>query len=171
MPSFTRCLLLALLAAPAALAAGSPSAVPVPPTRVHRSFTDTAADALNPAGLATRALAHNPRDLRSLTNGQRLARGLPPRSPANNVRRRAATASLVPRQSAVPCALSQPTGTISVADTAGNALGFVGRTANSFGEYGVTTDAAEALTVIVRRCDSNATPFDIEAVVSAFLFS
>ncbi|KAI0824289.1 hypothetical protein BC628DRAFT_1445186 [Trametes gibbosa] len=164
MPSFTRYLLLALLAAPAALALGSPSAVPIPPTRVRRSFTADAADALNPAGLATRTLVHNPKDLHGLTNGQRLARGLPPRSPAFNTRRRRAAASLVPRQSAAPCALSQPTGTIRVADAAGNALGFVGRSANNFGEYGVTQDASDALTVVVRRCDSNDTPFDIEAV-------
>lgn len=162
MFSLPRLLLVALLAAPAALAAGTPSPVPVAPTRIRRyAPVEDASSVFNPTGVAARALAHNPVDARGLTNGQRLARGLPPRSPAFNTRRRA----LAPRQSATPCALSQATGTIRVADANGAVLGYVSASANTFGEYSLATDAAAALSVVLRRCDSNDSPFDIETLV------
>ncbi|KAI0773025.1 hypothetical protein BD413DRAFT_310319 [Trametes elegans] len=156
--SFSRFFLLALFAVPA-LTAGTPSPVPVPPTRVRRALPDSA---LNPADIAVRALAANPADARPLTNGERLARGLPPRSPRLNShgRRRA----LAARQSATPCALTQATGTIRVAGTDGNARGFVARTPNAFGEYSLTQDESAALSVVLLRCDSNSVPFDIQAV-------
>ncbi|OJT15404.1 hypothetical protein TRAPUB_8033 [Trametes pubescens] len=161
MFSLPRLLLLAFLAAPAALAAGTPSPVPVAPTRVRRyAPVEDASSVFNPTGIVPRALAHNPAEARGLTNGQRLARGLPPRSPAFNTRRRA----LAPRQSASPCALSQATGTIRVADTNGAVLGYVSSSANEYGEYSLATDAAGALSVALRRCDSNDSPFDIEAL-------
>ncbi|KAI0628289.1 hypothetical protein C8Q77DRAFT_1076862 [Trametes polyzona] len=160
-PSFARIALFSLLAAPAALALSSPSPVPLAPTRVRRAAAIPENDALNPAGVVVRSLPHNPSDLHGLTNAQRLARGLPPRSPALNTRRRALTA----RQSAAPCPLPQTTGTIRVTETAtNNVLGFIGRQANNFGEYGVDGDAANALSVVLRRCESNDTPFDIETV-------
>ncbi|KAI0737167.1 hypothetical protein C8Q80DRAFT_1276637 [Daedaleopsis nitida] len=75
-----------------------------------------------------------------LTNAQRLARGLPPNRPRfHNKHRRA----IQPRQSG-GCPMR--TGTIAVA-IAGTNAGYVRHDANSFGEFGLTTDPAQALSV------------------------
>ncbi|KAL1938240.1 hypothetical protein VTO73DRAFT_11884 [Trametes versicolor] len=159
MFSLSRLLLVALLAAPAALVAGTPNPEPVAPTRVRRyAPVEDAISGYNPTEIVPRALAHNPVDARALTNGQRLARGLPPRSPALNTRRRA----LAARQSPTPCMLVQATGTIQVTDTVqGSVLGWVSSAANGYGEYGLTGDVLSALSIVLNLCDSNSSPFDI----------
>ncbi|KAI0668055.1 hypothetical protein C8Q78DRAFT_269612 [Trametes maxima] len=150
--SFSRLLVLALCAVPA-LTAGTPSALPQAPTRVRRA-PDTAA--FNPA--VSVSLVFTPASsVDHLTNAQRLARGLPPRSPRFNSRRRA----LAARQSPTPCALTQATGTIQV-NGAGDAGSYVAG-ANAFGEYTLANDAAAALEVVLLRCNSNTEPFDIRS--------
>ncbi|OSC97279.1 hypothetical protein PYCCODRAFT_1419807 [Trametes coccinea BRFM310] len=160
--SLTRLSLLSLLALPAVLAAaGAPSPVPVAPTPVRRGLPELD---FNPAHLTPRSLALNPADPtpRVLTNAQRLARGLPPRSPALNRHSRRARA-LAPRQSSAPCSLPQETGRIRAVGLPGDI--YVARTdANGFGEYGMTDDPSQALSVVLHRCTSNSDPFQIEAV-------
>ncbi|KAJ8468806.1 hypothetical protein ONZ51_g9407 [Trametes cubensis] len=154
---FARFFLFALLAVPAVLAAGTPSPLPDVPTRVRRD-TDSL---VNPTGVVTRSLPLSPADAHGLTNAQRLARGLPPRSPRFNTRRRALQA----RQSATPCSLTQVTGIVQIDDAAsGNSIGYLSRTANAFGEYELTTDASAALSVALRRCDSLTDPFELGAL-------
>ncbi|KAJ2974809.1 hypothetical protein NUW54_g11836 [Trametes sanguinea] len=97
----------------------------------------------------------------------------PPRSPALNSHSRRARArahahgALAPRQSSAPCPLPQPTGRIRAADPTGAFSFYLARTdaANGFGEYGITGDASQALSVVLRRCTSNSDPFEVEAVV------
>ncbi|KAI0643524.1 hypothetical protein C8Q79DRAFT_928637 [Trametes meyenii] len=156
--SFSRFFVLALCAVPA-LTAGTPSPVPVPPTRVRRA-PDTAA--FNPTDLVPRSLAPADAALAHLTNAQRFARGLPPRSPRLNVPRRRRGA-LAARQSPTPCALSQATGTIQVNGAPAAAAGSYVAGANAFGEYTLGNDAAAALEVVLLRCDSNTEPFDIRS--------
>ncbi|KAH9884496.1 hypothetical protein C8Q73DRAFT_749420 [Cubamyces lactineus] len=156
---FPRFVLFALLALPAVLAAGSPSPLPDAPTRVRRALPDS--DLVNPTGIVTRSLPLSPADAHGLTNAQRLARGLPPRSPRLNTRRRALQA----RQSATPCSLPQVSGLVQINDAAsGSSIGYLSRAANSFGEYGLTTDASAALSVTLRRCDSLTDPFELGAL-------
>ncbi|KAI0325079.1 hypothetical protein GY45DRAFT_1340374 [Cubamyces sp. BRFM 1775] len=157
---FSRFFLFALLAVPAVLAAGTPSPLPEAPTRVRRTLPESDA-VLNPTGVVTRSLPLSQADVHGLTNAQRLARGLPPRSPLMNTRRRALKA----RQSATPCSLPQVTGIVQINDaTSGSEIGYLSRTANSFGEYELTTDASAALSVALRRCDSLTDPFELGAL-------
>jgi len=152
-------LLLALLAtATTALAAVPPSLSPtrtlaelVPAPHVRRAHP------LNPikVGLKPNALAPSI----PMTNAQRLARGLNPNRPRFN--RAGLPRHLAPRASAVvaaadpnPCA--PVSGTILVSGAvAGTA--YVSRVPNAFGEYGVTTDAADALRVQYLDCNDAAT--------------
>ncbi|KAI0350771.1 hypothetical protein OH77DRAFT_1430576 [Trametes cingulata] len=154
--SFSRVFVFALLAVPA-LAAGVPSPVPVAPSRVRRTVED--GEAFNPTGVVTRAVPLAGPEAR-LTNAQRLARGLPPRAPHFNTRRRA----LAARQSSVPC--PQVTGTILTKDLDGNVFGYVAHAPNAFGEYGKTDNAADALSVVIRTCDTTA-PFEIDTLNGA----
>ncbi|OSD00535.1 hypothetical protein PYCCODRAFT_1371041 [Trametes coccinea BRFM310] len=162
--SFTRFVLIAALAVPAALAAVGPSPVPYAPTPVRR---DVSADSFNPTDIVPKPIAQNAAAAigAGLTNAQRLARGLPPRSPRLNTRRNRALAA---RQSATPCTFSQPTGIIRVSSANDNSLnGYISSTANSFGEYTVTTDASQALSVAIQRCNSASGPFDMTALNGA----
>ncbi|KAL7284694.1 hypothetical protein ACG7TL_001998 [Trametes sanguinea] len=162
--SFTRFVLIAALAVPAALAAVGPSPVPYAPTPVRR---DVSADSFNPTDIVPKPIAQNAATAigAGLTNAQRLARGLPPRSPRLNTRRNRALAA---RQSATPCTFSQPTGIIRVSSANDNSLnGYISSTANSFGEYTVTTDAPQALSVAIQRCNSASGPFDMTALNGA----
>ncbi|KAI0363803.1 hypothetical protein BV20DRAFT_975207 [Pilatotrama ljubarskyi] len=154
--SFSRFFLFALLAVPA-LSAGVPSPVPVAPSRVRRTVSDV--EDYNPTGVVTRSIPLAGPEA-SLTNAQRLARGLPPRSPHLNVRRRA----LAARQSPAPC--PQVTGTIQAKDLSGNVFAYVSRRPNAFGEYGKTDSAADALSVVVRTCDAPG-PFGLQTLNGA----
>ncbi|KAI8970754.1 hypothetical protein BD414DRAFT_501977 [Trametes punicea] len=155
--SFSRLLLLAFLAVPAVLAAGTDlNPASVAPSRVQRDVLH--GDGFNPSGIIPRPLSLATLDpARSLTNAQRLARGLPPRSPRYNTRRRA----LATRQSATPCALSQPTGIIHVSSADNSVNGYVAYSANSYGEYTITSSITQALEVVLLRCNSDSEPFDI----------
>ncbi|KAI8970753.1 hypothetical protein BD414DRAFT_233499 [Trametes punicea] len=157
--SFSRFFLLVLLAVPAALSAGTGS-VPasLAPSRVRRDI-----DSFNPSGLVSRALPlATPDAARSLTNAQRLARGLPPRSPRFGTRRRA----LAPRQSSTPCTLSPTTGVIRVTsapEDGTSVVGYISRTPNSFGQYTVTASTDQALEIDIFPCHSYSEPFNIQA--------
>ncbi|KAI9065196.1 hypothetical protein FKP32DRAFT_1674846 [Trametes sanguinea] len=162
--SFTRFVLIAALAVPAALAAAGPGPSAFPPTPVRR---DASADGFNPTDIVPKPIVQNAAAAlgAGLTNAQRLARGLPPRSPRLNNRRSRALAA---RQSPTPCSLSKPTGIIRVSSVNDNSIdSYLSSVANSFGEYTVTTDASQALSVAVERCDSATGPFDLTALNSA----
>lgn len=135
--------LAALLAAPALVGAVLPIPHTSAPTRTDRTM------APNPAtgDLSTLALAQRV----PMTNAQRLARGLAPNRPRFN---HAARRGLAPRASAAPDPNPCPTmtGTIRVAGAGTSASTFVSRVPNVFGEYGVTTDAANALLVQYANC-------------------
>ncbi|RPD53849.1 hypothetical protein L226DRAFT_526987 [Lentinus tigrinus ALCF2SS1-7] len=143
--SFFRVVLVAALAA-SALAAPDV----VSPTRTDRNV----AAPINPVGVVARSLARNPAV--HLTNAQRLSRGLPPNRPRAHARR-----ALQARQSAACVA---QTGTIRViltdpvSGTTAN-TGYVSMDANDFGEYGFTTDRADAVSVSI--CRESGTTFDI----------
>ncbi|OJT08766.1 hypothetical protein TRAPUB_336, partial [Trametes pubescens] len=141
-----RLLLVAFLAAPAALVAGTPSPEPIAPTRVSRdTVVEDAISGYNPTDIVPRALAHNPVDTRALTNGH---------------------ASREASRRAAPCG----TRAAVTYTTQGSVLGWVSSTANSYGEYGLTGDVLSALSVVLNLCDSNSSPFDITTAngLSAF---
>ncbi|TFK79081.1 hypothetical protein K466DRAFT_606415 [Polyporus arcularius HHB13444] len=128
------------------------------PTRTAR---DVAAP-VNPVGVVTRSLAHNP--VVPLTNAQRLSRGLPPNRPRAHRRR-----ALQARQSST-CVAQRGTIRVTLTDSATGAVvnnGYVAANANSFGEYGFTPVAAEAISVSI--CPESST-FDILALngISAY---
>ncbi|KAI0773027.1 hypothetical protein BD413DRAFT_611956 [Trametes elegans] len=179
LPSFSRLFLLAVLAGPV-LAAHIGTAGPLSsqtPTRVVRTVPDPASpstgsgwQSINPTDIVPRPLAIRPANARPLTNAQRLARGLPPRSPLHSThahhrgpaRRQRAHA---PRQSATPCAVSQETGTIRVAPPGLPPKGYVARAPrNGFGEYTLTGQEGDALVVVLLRCDAGSEPFEIRTL-------
>ncbi|TFK84766.1 hypothetical protein K466DRAFT_664967 [Polyporus arcularius HHB13444] len=127
------------------VAALAVSAAAVTPSRTTRdAYPD-----VNPVGVVTRSLAMNPLAA-PLTNAQRLSRGLGPNRPRRAYGARRAQA-LQPRQSSTPCVI-QATGKIAV--YGGSALsGYLWRSANAFGEYGLTLDESQAL--IVNICEAS----------------
>ncbi|KAI0628269.1 hypothetical protein C8Q77DRAFT_1149276 [Trametes polyzona] len=131
-------------------------------------------------------LAYNAAEARGrLTNAQRLARKLPllrptalaPRPPPVPVHAhpdlrtsRVQNARLAPRQSPTPCRLSAATGMLRAAPSFPNPTngrrGFVSRVANAFGQYELAPifDRADALVVVLKRCEADSAPFEIEAL-------
>ena len=147
--SFTRVLLVAALAVSSLAAPDIHS-----PTRTSRN----AAAPINPVGVVARSLARNPAVY--LTNAQRLSRGLPPNRPRAHARR-----ALKARQSSTCVA---QTGTIRAVLTdpvSGTTVdtGYVSMDANDFGEYGFTTDRADAISVSL--CPESGNTFDILTLV------
>ncbi|KAH9850874.1 hypothetical protein C2E23DRAFT_886928 [Lenzites betulinus] len=142
------------------------------PTRVRRDLSTgvsvTTSVALvfapaNPTDAPLRTLKYKPAETRVITNGERLAQGLPPRKPTlrrvrgyGSHRRQAAAA----QPSSTPCVLR---GRIQVTGTEKG--GFVSRMANPYGEYRLAQDPADALSVVLRRSCNPAddAPFEIEA--------
>ncbi|KAI0358090.1 hypothetical protein OH77DRAFT_1421372 [Trametes cingulata] len=161
--SFSRFFVLALLVAPA-LSASVQDRNALAPTRVYPQGTDENHNGFYPADIATRPIARDIPEARGLlTNGQRLARGLPPRSPRSNTRRRA----LAARQSPVP-GLTQPTGYIQVTSPTNSfPLGFIQRSRNAHGELFKSPSLAAAVSVALRRGSSNSVPFPIESLNGA----
>ncbi|THH27105.1 hypothetical protein EUX98_g7082 [Antrodiella citrinella] len=95
------------------------------------------------------------------TNAQRMKRGLGPKRPNFGRHKRA----LLPRQSSTPCA--SPTGYIEVdyVDDAGATIdGYLGATANDYGEYPFVESRDNALKVQLNNCASNGSPFDISTL-------
>ena len=180
MPSLFRTFGLALLMATASGALVNPTPHPDVPAGI--SARDTTGGALNPMKGGTRPLEY------AMTNGQRLARGLPPNKPHHRRQGRSpvlsqakyilyskrAQADRKPRPSSVP----QPpgggckprNGVVHVTSPGGQAGGrtqldgYLSSPANEFGEYGYTTDRAQALKVTIDNC--NGSPFDLLSTVS-----
>ncbi|KAI0628260.1 hypothetical protein C8Q77DRAFT_1162269 [Trametes polyzona] len=148
------------------------------PPPLHAAFTSAHLPVRAPA------LAYNPVDTRGrLTNAQRLARklallrptALAPRPPPVPVHARPVSrasrvqkAKLVPRQSPTPCKLSVATGMLRAAPSFPNPTngrrGIVSRVANAFGQYELAPifDRADALVVVLKRCEADSAPFEIE---------
>ncbi len=110
---------------------------------------------LNPVGIVTRPVAQK-RDVH-LTNAQLLSRGLPPNRPRARYGRRGQ--ALQPRQSSTTVAR---TGHIQV-EVSDYPIAFVSKQLNTFGEYQITTDVSDALSVSIP--DSSSATFDIVALV------
>ena len=139
---------LILVTALAVSALAAPDAIlPTRSTAVARS---------NPVDIVVRQLANN--SPVHLTNAQRLARGLPPKRPRSFHEGRA----IRPRQSSncVPV-----TGIISVTSDVDNANGYISRINNGFGEYTLTTDPSQALSVSFCQTESSSGFFNILALV------
>ncbi|TFK84768.1 hypothetical protein K466DRAFT_664969 [Polyporus arcularius HHB13444] len=109
---------------------------------------------LNPVGIVTRPVAQK-RDVH-LTNAQLLSRGLPPNRPRARYGRRGQ--ALQPRQSSTTVAR---TGHIQV-EVSDYPIAFVSKQLNTFGEYQITTDVSDALSVSIP--DSSSATFDIVAL-------
>jgi len=91
------------------------------------------------------------------TNARRMARGLAPNRPRfRRKTSRNVAARAVPSSGPSPC--QTITGILSVG---GGETGYVSRTANTFGEYGLTADASEALTVQYQNCAGTGGPVNL----------
>ncbi|KAI0338818.1 hypothetical protein BDW22DRAFT_677495 [Trametopsis cervina] len=122
----------------------------------------------NPAPAApfnpTKALTGTPLEM-ALTNGQRMARGLPPNKPhfRRHLRARAGPSAVAAAANPAPTGTCTPrTGVVHVSatDPARPVLdGYLGRTANEFGEYTYTAERANALSVTLDDCSG--APFDL----------
>ncbi|EPQ55302.1 hypothetical protein GLOTRDRAFT_138894 [Gloeophyllum trabeum ATCC 11539] len=114
---------------------------------VQAEPTPTSSQSINPQGIALKPVekrAPSPSVDLSLSNAQRLARGLPPRKPKR--RERKINPRLAARAAASPCPSTTHSGVIQVTNAGtGAAMGYLPRTYNVFGEYGVTTDPSAAL--------------------------
>ena len=121
------------------------------PTRT----TTNLADKLHPVDVVTSPLPL--KDTTPLTNGQRLARGLPLNPPR---RRSRAARALQARQSAT---CTTQTGVIQVSGGPG---GYISATPTSFGEYQPTTDISQALVVSFCVDSTVGTTFDLQTTVS-----
>ncbi|KAI8970757.1 hypothetical protein BD414DRAFT_501984 [Trametes punicea] len=149
LQSFSRFLLLAFLVVHIVFAVGvtEPNPASGAPSRVRRDFVD--GEGFNPSGIVLRPLSLATLDpARSLTNAQRLARGLPPR----------------PRQSATPCALSQPTGLVRITSESNTLSGYISATPNNYGQFTLTSSVSQALQVVLLRCNSDSEPFGIQTL-------
>ncbi len=125
------------------------------PTRTTRDSVLS----LNPVGIVTHPVAQK-RDVH-LTNAQLLSRGLPPNRPRARYGRRGQ--AVQPRQSSTTVVR---TGHIQVA-VSNYPVAFVSKHMNTFGEYQITTDVSEALSVSISADPSSAT-FDIATTVRLF---
>ncbi|KAI0919626.1 hypothetical protein AcV5_001640 [Taiwanofungus camphoratus] len=137
--------------AAAVLANAGPS-----PTRtiVIDPRADSGGPHLNPINIALNplALAHAV----PMTNAQRMARGLP----LNRPRFKNAARNIAPRASNTPNPCSTRTGTIGVSGGGIDPASVVSRTPNEFGEYGITSDAGDALQVQYTDCGTGV-PVDL----------
>lgn len=150
--------LLTLLSGPVMLAsaASAPQVSRVPtPSRTLSRRSDSpigGGHLLNPVDVSLKAMKMAP--VVPMTNAQRLKRGLSPNRPNfyRSARSLAARASAAPNPNP---GCTTRTGTLLVSG-AGVPLGtVVSRVPNEFGEYGITTDAEDALQVQYADCGNN----------------
>ncbi|OBZ73455.1 hypothetical protein A0H81_06669 [Grifola frondosa] len=173
MPAFTT--FFRLCTATAAVLALLPAVSASPKSNVFGALTPTStmkhydAGSLNPNNPVLNKLALSSREY--LTNAKRMARGLPLNRPRFYNGESAGIcilrghagltdtrqASAPPRPARPLCPAPRATGTIRVE---GDSLdGYISRIPNAFGEYGITTDESEALSVSITSCDEES--FDI----------
>ncbi|KAI0628259.1 hypothetical protein C8Q77DRAFT_1149227 [Trametes polyzona] len=176
--SFSTALSLVLLGAPGVFASKCANCrPPISPALGARAVESSSAPStrvpsFNPTdeAIRTRPLAHNDVSAREpLTNAERIARRLPPQRPAALGRRplrertRAARdddhRAPHPRPSATPCKSSPKRGRLLAFP-----LGFVSHATNEFGEYVMTSNPEEALVVVLKQCESNSAPFEIQTL-------
>ncbi|TFY61392.1 hypothetical protein EVJ58_g4535 [Rhodofomes roseus] len=151
--------LLSLLSGPALLAnaasAPSVSAIPTPPSRTLSRRTDSSRKGghlLNPVDVNLKAIKGAP--VVPMTNAQRLRRGLSPNRPSFYRSAQSLTARASPIPDPNPGCTTR-TGTLLVSGAGVPSGAIVSRIPNDFGEYGITTDAADALQVQYADCGNN----------------
>ncbi|KAH9840863.1 uncharacterized protein C8Q71DRAFT_741867 [Rhodofomes roseus] len=151
--------LLSLLSGPALLAnaasAPSVSAIPTPPSRTLSRRTDSSRKGghlLNPVDVNLKAIKGAP--VVPMTNAQRLRRGLSPNRPSFYRSAQSLTARASPIPDPNPGCTTR-TGTLLVSGAGVPSGAIVSRIPNDFGEYGITTDAADALQIQYADCGNN----------------